>query len=149
MRTPPLLADFIHPELCKPFCENFLTLPGTPADNAALTGKMRHVLSAPELYELIRSMPGEELIHIENDAERQNRFAAILREGDRHELIRLIKTLYQQQLKRREQKKKVHMADEKCMHEAEKMLYEEFAYVLHIPSDQVVSFITEQLESAG
>ena len=31
MRTPPLLADFSHARVCKPFCENFLTLPdGTP-----------------------------------------------------------------------------------------------------------------------
>ena len=28
MRTPPLLADFIHPGPCKPFCEKSLTLPG-------------------------------------------------------------------------------------------------------------------------
>ena len=27
MRTPPLLADFSHARVCKPFCENFLTLP--------------------------------------------------------------------------------------------------------------------------
>ena len=27
MRTPPLLADFIHPRNCKPICENSLTLP--------------------------------------------------------------------------------------------------------------------------
>ena len=27
MRTPPLLADFIHARPCKPFCEKLLTLP--------------------------------------------------------------------------------------------------------------------------
>ena len=27
MRTPPLLADFIHARDCKPFCEKLLTLP--------------------------------------------------------------------------------------------------------------------------
>ena len=27
MRTPPLLADFIHPRNCKPICEKLLTLP--------------------------------------------------------------------------------------------------------------------------
>lgn len=25
---PPLLADFTHARVCKPFCEKFLTLPG-------------------------------------------------------------------------------------------------------------------------
>ena len=28
MRTPPLLADFIHHRVCKPICEKLLTLPG-------------------------------------------------------------------------------------------------------------------------
>jgi hypothetical protein len=27
LRTPPLLADFTHIRVCKPFCENSLTLP--------------------------------------------------------------------------------------------------------------------------
>src|SRR5699024_9270121 len=26
-RTPPLLADFTHTRVCKPFCEKYLTLP--------------------------------------------------------------------------------------------------------------------------
>ena len=26
---PPLLADFSHARACKPFCEKYLTLPGT------------------------------------------------------------------------------------------------------------------------
>ena len=29
MRTPPLLADFIHHRVCKPICEKLLTLPST------------------------------------------------------------------------------------------------------------------------
>lgn len=32
MRTPPLLADFIHPRNCKPICENSLTLPAIHGD---------------------------------------------------------------------------------------------------------------------
>ncbi len=28
MRTPPLLADFIHTRVCKPICEKLLTVPG-------------------------------------------------------------------------------------------------------------------------
>ena len=30
MRTPSLLADFIHARDCKPFCEKLLTLPKAP-----------------------------------------------------------------------------------------------------------------------
>ena len=30
---PPLLADFIHPGVCKPICEKFLTLPGSTTEH--------------------------------------------------------------------------------------------------------------------
>ena len=33
------------------------------------------------------------------------------------------------------------------MKDAERILYEEFAYVLHIERDQVLPFITEQIEA--
>ena len=32
MRTPPLLADFTHIRVCKPFCEKSLTLPAALID---------------------------------------------------------------------------------------------------------------------
>lgn len=33
MRTPPLLADFIHHRVCKPICEKYLTLPDLRSSN--------------------------------------------------------------------------------------------------------------------
>ena len=33
MRTPPLLADFIHHRVCKPICEKLLTLPEAELDD--------------------------------------------------------------------------------------------------------------------
>ena len=38
MRTPPLLADFIHARACKPFCEKSLTLPCVVLDNIKWSG---------------------------------------------------------------------------------------------------------------
>ena len=37
MRTPPLLADFIHPIACKPKCEKLLTLPGPSRSRLAIS----------------------------------------------------------------------------------------------------------------
>ena len=36
MRTPPLLADFIHARSCKPKCEKLLTLPKEECDTFSL-----------------------------------------------------------------------------------------------------------------
>ena len=86
------------------------------------------------------------MIWIDDDTQRYETYHAILQSGDRTQLVQLIKTLYLHQQERREQKKKLHSADEKFMKEAEHLLYEEFAYVLNIKREQVVPFITEQIE---
>lgn len=117
-----------------------------PVDNEALTSKMKKVLSPQEIHSIIRSMPQEDLIWIEDDAERKEKYNEILKSGDRIGLVRIIKTLYFRQNQLKEQRKKLHIADERFMKEAEKMLYEEFAYVLNIEQDQVIPFIAEEIE---
>lgn len=76
-----------------------------PAWNEALTAKMKRILSVEEIYAMIRSMPEEELILAENEADRKRIYQEVLTSGDREQLIRLIKTLYVRQQKRLEQKK--------------------------------------------
>ena len=116
-----------------------------PVENQVLTSKIKRILSAEEIYAMIRSMPQEELLWVENEGERRALFQEILNSGDRERLIQLIKTLYVRQQKRLEQKKNLLMFDEKVMKEAERILYEEFAYVLKIDRDQVLPFITQQI----
>jgi len=117
-----------------------------PCQNGTLIEKMQKVLSKSEIYELIRSMPSEEDIWIENAVERKRRYSEILVSGDRQALIRVIKTLYERRKRQTESKKKLHISDEKLLSDAEKILYEEFAHVLSIKKDQVLPFICEQIE---
>ena len=42
-------------------------------------------------------------------------------------------------------RKKLHIADEKILKETERVLYEEFAYVLRIGQDEVLPFILQKL----
>ena len=117
-----------------------------PLHNAKLTDKMRYVLSAEEIYELIQEMPDENTIWIEEESKRREQYKKILASGDRKDLVCLIKTLYLQQQKLKENGKKLHMAEDRFMKDAEKMLYEEFAHVLTIERDQVLPFIMDQME---
>lgn len=116
-----------------------------PFNNEALTGKIRRILSVKEIHELIRSIPEEQPIWNDNEQERQEEYRSIISSGDRVNLIRIIKALYREQQKKKENGKRLHSADERFMREAEKLLYEEFAYVLKIKRDQVVPFINEQI----
>lgn len=108
--------------------------------------KMRKILSAEQVYELINSIESTGNLWIENEVERKEKFSELIKKGDRAELVALVRTLY---LKREEQQKsgkKLHIADQKAMDSAEKLLYEEFAFVLDIELDQVVPFITKQIQ---
>lgn len=116
-----------------------------PTDNEQLTSQMRRVLSREEIDELIKTMPDENFIWIEDEGLRREEYRKILREGDRRKLVKLIKTLYIYQQNRREQRKKLHSADEHFLKDAENMLYDEFAYVLNIPREQVIPFIREHI----
>lgn len=117
-----------------------------PIKNEALIAKMKRILSAEEIYELIRTMPDEELLWIEAETERRQMFQEILSGGDREQLIRLIKTLYLRRQNRLEQKRNLLLSDEKFLKDAERILYEEFAYVLKIDRDQVLPFIMKQIK---
>jgi CarD family transcriptional regulator len=116
-----------------------------PVYNETLTSKMRRVLSAPEIYALIKTMPDEGTIWIDNEKERRERYKEIMSHGDRTELVKLIKTLYLHELSQKGKGKKLYVADERFMKEAEKILYEEFAHVLNIKREQVLPFIIEQI----
>ena len=109
---------------------------------------MRKALSSDEIYRLIRTMPDKALIWIDNDNLRKEKYRNILKGSDRTELISLIKTLYLHQQEQQQKGRKLHNADEQIFAEAEKILYEEFAYVLHIDRDQVLPFILKQIEAA-
>lgn len=117
-----------------------------PVDNEALTGKMRRVLSAEEIYALIKSMPSGEAAWIESEQERKREYTRILSNGSREELMLMIKALYTHRQMLLAKKRKPHLSDEGFLKDAEKLLYEEFAYVLNIKRSQVAPFIAEQIE---
>ena len=117
-----------------------------PTDNETLVSKMSRIMTAREIYDLIKLMPSEDNIWIESSTDRKKKYAEILKSGDRHALVRLIKTLYLHREKQKEAKKKLHISDESFLRDAEKLLYEEFAHVLNITKDQVLPFIMRQIE---
>ncbi len=117
-----------------------------PTDSQPLISKMRRVLSPDEIYALIQSIPGDEDIWIEDKTTRQEEFRALLQRGDRAEVIKLIKSMYLQEKRQHEKGKKLHLADEKLYKTAQKVLYDEFAFVLNIQPAEVVPLIMRELE---
>ncbi|MBE7037259.1 MAG: CarD family transcriptional regulator [Ruminococcaceae bacterium] len=109
---------------------------------------LHKLLSKEEIYRLIKTMPETDGIWIEDDRKRSVAFGQILKEGDHKALVGLIKMLYFKKEEKTKGNKKLHIADEKAMKEAERILYEEFAHVLNISQEEVLPFIMGIVEKA-
>jgi len=116
-----------------------------PVECDALAYKMRPVLSKDEVTTLIKHMPETAAEWIQNENARKETYKEILKNGDRLELIAMIRTLYQQQQKQRAKGKRLYRVDEKFLKDASKMLHEEFAFVLGISPQEVEEYVTHQL----
>ena len=116
-----------------------------PMDSELLLAKMKKLLSKAEIYELIDNIKDEEINWIDNEQERNRKYSEILKSGDRREIMKMIRALYNHRQQIKDTGRKFHVADEKIMRAAESILHEEFAYVLDIKREQVTEFIVEHL----
>ncbi len=117
-----------------------------PVDNEKLMGKVKQLLSVEEIEDLIRSMPDEKPIWIADEKLRQETYKSMLRSGNRRDLVSITKALYNHRQKMASMGRKLHIADEKLLHEAEKLLCDEFAAVLDLQPSEVNTYIMSRLE---
>jgi CarD family transcriptional regulator len=111
-----------------------------PVSSEMLSAKLRHLLSAEEIYSLVESK-ADESITIDSDDDRRERYREILSRGDRAELVSLIKTLHPRQEAQKERGKKLCDTDSQFIKDVVKMLYEEFSYILNIKREQIIPLI--------
>ncbi|HRR77461.1 MAG TPA: CarD family transcriptional regulator [Ruminococcus sp.] len=116
-----------------------------PTNNDAALSKMHPICSKAEVDELISHMNSEGLIWIDNDIKRKEEYSRIIKDADKHEIIRLIKTLYLRRKELAESGKKLRSTDENYLSLAENMLFEEFAYALDIDKSEVVEYIEKHI----
>ena len=116
-----------------------------PTNNDKALSKMHPICSKAEVDELISHMNSEGLIWIDNDIKRKEEYSRIIKDADKHEIIRLIKTLYLRRKELAESGKKLRSTDENYRSLAENMLFEEFAYALDIDKSEVVEYIEKHI----
>lgn len=119
-----------------------------PKDNEKIEAKMRRILSKEEIYKLIEAMPYEEANWVSNENERREKYKGIIACGDHVELIKMIKALYFHKEEREMDGKHLYLSDERFLKEAERILYDEFQYVLKIQKDELMNLMFKRVESA-
>ena len=117
-----------------------------PADNQALVNNIRRVLTEQEVNDIISSVVNEPAEWIDDDLERKEFCSYVVRSGDRRELMQLINMLYVHQEDLKTQKKHFHISDERYLKEAERLLHNEFAYVLKISPVEVAQYILSRIK---
>ncbi|WP_313584698.1 CarD family transcriptional regulator [Lacrimispora sp.] len=108
--------------------------------------EIRHILSADEIFSVVKKMSGKDFTWIKDNRKRKEIYGQILADGNRSELLKMIKTLHwhKQELKNISKDRKLQNSDEDFLKYAEKTLCEEFAYVLNIKREEVIPFIYAQ-----
>ncbi len=117
-----------------------------PLNNESLTGRMRYTMTAEEISGMIKEAFASECEWIANDNDRQLRCKEIIAGGNSPALVRLIKAL---RIHRQEMiaiGKKLHMADERAVKEAERLLCDEYAVALGITPDEAGSSIKQLID---
>ena len=117
-----------------------------PLDSAELVASMSPVLSVDEVNAIIDASADCEDVWIDDFKQRTESFTEIIRGGDRARIMSLYKTLSLRKKEAEEQRRKLYVSDERTLHSAEKMIVEEFAYVLDIPRADVIGYISDRLD---
>ncbi len=118
-----------------------------PADNENLLKKARKMLSVEEIKNMLSSLSDEPDIWIDNDNERRERFSEIISSGDRKACLILVRTLHNRQSILTGTGKRLHIADERALKEAQRLIQDEFSVVLNIHPNEVAAYINCETEN--
>jgi len=118
-----------------------------PTDN--YEDSLRPLLTREELLSLIQTLPDIDEEWIADNSTRKEFFQHAILSRDQSEIIRMIKLLYARREELKDKGKRLPFSDAEAMKEAEKLLTNEFAFVLGIEPDEVVPFILEQLSQGS
>lgn len=118
-----------------------------PVKNEQLVAKMRPILSREQITALIDGIDGVEPAWDDDVNQRKQLFDELLRSGDCGDLIRLIKSLQQQRVRRQAEGKTLHVSDENFLREAQRLLYDEYAGVLGITPKEAEAQLKPKLQA--
>lgn len=116
-----------------------------PADNQNLLSKVRELLTPDEIRDIIKSLPQEPDIWFNDESERKTKYSEIIASGDRKACLKLIRTLCNRQKELSLCGKRLHLADERALKEAQRLIHDEFSCSLNISVDEVVSYISNEI----
>lgn len=117
-----------------------------PVAGKELEQNMRRVLSVDEIHSIIDDSVETERCWVEDSKTRVAAFTKLLNQGDRADVLWLVKVLSLHKADLEAQKKKLSVSDTKILSAALKLINEEFSFVLGIPQNDVIPYIMERVD---
>lgn len=108
-----------------------------PLSNEVLMAQIRPILTPEQMLALIEQVSDLGMDWIEEMRARTLAFRDVLGSGDRARLCAMIKLLYERRDALTKQGKKLYAADETALKKAEKLLFEEAAFVLEMSCEDI------------
>lgn len=109
-----------------------------PTNSETLLRKMRPVLSAGEINALLQSLPGAPDQWTDNEQDRKLRYREIFGGSDAFALASLACSLYRQKQALTARGRRLRQVDEAAWKDAERLLSDEFSYVLGSEPGEIV-----------
>lgn len=106
---------------------------------------LRRLLSKTDILATIHRSSEYGPLWIADSKQRKESFTRILSEGDYAKIIRMMQEIHEERVRRVNEGKKACAADEAILAEAERLLHQEFSYVLHMTLEETAAFVRCQL----
>ena len=117
-----------------------------PTHNAAAMSKLKAMLSARELSDLMDSQEVRADGWIRDENLRKQTYRELISSGDRAKLMQMVRTLYRHKASQAAAGRKVHLCDDNFLRDAEKLLTGEVSIVMGIDTEQAKQYIRKKLK---
>ena len=117
-----------------------------PAENDFIGKKLKKPLTEKEIKTIFREASKQKPLSLAADTRRKDVYQKIIENGDREELMALLKMLYKRRRHQSETGKKQHLIDERYMKRAEDTLAEEFAFICGTDKNEIVRELRKKLD---
>ncbi len=118
-----------------------------PTGNPSAMGKLKNVLSAEELKELLASDLVRQECWIREENLRKQRYRDLISSGDRISVLQMIHALYRYKEDQLSAGKKFHQCDDNFLRDAEKLMISEISLVLEMSREDARDYLRSQLHT--
>ena len=116
-----------------------------PAHNEIALSKLRPLLSREAVECLFDAETTYANCWIPDENRRKLRYRELINNGERTELISMIRAVLLHRESQLSAGRKFHLCDENFLRDAQKILASEFSYILQIPRNEAIAYIENKL----